>query len=63
MPFFFLIDRKAVDNKGQSYETIMENSTGFNNPNNIRYLNDVIGLGQLNYSNMVGLRSVYRMLS
>ncbi|XP_032454896.1 tetratricopeptide repeat protein 14 homolog isoform X6 [Nasonia vitripennis] len=48
--------KKAMDNKGQSYETIMENSSGFNNPNNIKYLSDLLGLGQLNYSNMVGLR-------
>ncbi|KAJ8683624.1 hypothetical protein QAD02_019416 [Eretmocerus hayati] len=48
--------KKAMDNKGQSYETIMENSSGFNNPNNIKYLNDLMGLGQMNYSNMVGLR-------
>lgn len=45
-----------MDNKGQSYETIMENSTGFNNPNNIRYLSDLMGLGSTNYSNMIGLR-------
>lgn len=48
--------RKAIDNKGQSYETIMESSSGFNNPNNIQYLSDLMGLGQTNYSNMVGLR-------
>lgn len=45
-----------MDNKGQSYETLLENSTGFNNPNNIKYLCDLIGLGQDNHSNMVGLR-------
>lgn len=45
-----------MDNKGQSYEYIMANSSGFNNPNNIKYLCDLMGLGQVNYSNMVGLR-------
>ena len=45
-----------MDNKGESYETILENSSGFNNPSNIKYLTDLMGLGQLNYSNMVGLR-------
>lgn len=45
-----------MDNKGQSYETLLENSTGFNNPNNIKYLCDLMGLGQENHSNMVGLR-------
>ncbi|TGZ46642.1 Uncharacterized protein DBV15_04040 [Temnothorax longispinosus] len=48
--------KKAIDNKGQSYEALLENSTGFNNPNNIKYLCDLIGLGQQNHSNMVGLR-------
>ncbi|KYN29203.1 hypothetical protein ALC57_01325 [Trachymyrmex cornetzi] len=50
------LTKKAIDNKGQSYETLLENSTGFNNPNNIKYLCDLIGLGQGNHSNMVGLR-------
>lgn len=45
-----------MDNKGQSYEAMLENSTGFNNPNNIKYLSDLMGLGQENHSNMVGLR-------
>jgi hypothetical protein len=45
-----------MDNKGQSYETLLENSTGFNNPNNIKYLCDLVTLGQENHSNMVGLR-------
>lgn len=53
---FSLWYRKVMDNKGQSYETLLENSTGFNNPNNIKYLCDLIGLGQDNHSNMVGLR-------
>lgn len=47
-----------MDHKGQSYETIMENSAGFNNPNNIKYLSDLVGLGQQNYSNMIGLRYI-----
>lgn len=54
--YFSLWCRKAIDNKGQSYEALLENSTGFNNPNNIKYLSDLIGLGQENHSNMVGLR-------
>ena len=53
---FYFLFRKAVDNKGESYEVILENSSGLNNPNNIKYLCDLMGLGQLNYSNMVGLR-------
>ncbi|XP_044001317.1 uncharacterized protein DDB_G0290685-like isoform X2 [Aphidius gifuensis] len=48
--------KKAMDNKGQSYDKILESSSGFNNPNNIKYLCDLLGLGNENHSNMVGLR-------
>lgn len=49
-----------MDNKGQSYDKILESSSGFNNPNNIKYLCDLLGLGNENHSNMVGLRYVKR---
>ncbi|XP_033207659.1 tetratricopeptide repeat protein 14 homolog [Belonocnema kinseyi] len=51
--------KKATENKGKSFESVLENSTGFNNPNNIKYLCDLMALGQENYSNMVGLRGKF----
>lgn len=44
--------RKALDHKGESYDTVLEKSVGFNNPNNISYLSEEMGVNcQLSFMN------------
>lgn len=50
------IYRRLVENKGEFFESILENSPGFCNPNNTKYLSDLLLLGQDNHSHMIGLR-------
>lgn len=42
--FFSFTFRKALDHKNESYDTVLEKSIGFNNPNNISYLAGVLGI-------------------
>lgn len=41
-----LLCRKALDHKSESYEVVLEKSVGFNNPNNISYLADIMGIDE-----------------
>ncbi|KAK9738006.1 Tetratricopeptide repeat [Popillia japonica] len=41
---FPLVYKKALDHKNDSYETVLEKSVGFNNPNNISYLASQMGI-------------------
>ncbi|KAJ3634116.1 hypothetical protein MTP99_011023 [Tenebrio molitor] len=41
---FPLVYKKALDHKNESYDTVLEKSIGFNNPNNISYLAGVLGI-------------------
>ncbi|KAF5306630.1 hypothetical protein FQA39_LY08819 [Lamprigera yunnana] len=51
---FPLVYKKALEHKGESFEAVLEKSVGFNNPNNISYLSEVMGINsQLTF--MTGL--------
>ncbi|KAF5273610.1 hypothetical protein FQR65_LT04609 [Abscondita terminalis] len=41
---FPLVYKKALEHKGESFEAVLEKSVGFNNPNNITYLSEVLGI-------------------
>ncbi|EFA03920.2 tetratricopeptide repeat protein 14 homolog isoform X2 [Tribolium castaneum] len=41
---FPLAYKKALDHKNENYDTVLEKSIGFNNPNNISYLAGVVGI-------------------
>ncbi|XP_028128031.2 tetratricopeptide repeat protein 14 homolog isoform X1 [Diabrotica virgifera virgifera] len=43
---FPLIYKKALDHKSESYDSVLEKSTGFNNPNNIQYLSEQMDVGK-----------------
>ncbi|XP_048484950.1 tetratricopeptide repeat protein 14 homolog isoform X3 [Plutella xylostella] len=53
---FPLIYKKTVDMKGESYEAILEKSPGFNNPNCIQYLSELLGISNMHCSNFSSLR-------
>lgn len=46
-----------MDNKNESYDSVLEKSVGFNNPNNISYLSTLMGINS-HCSLMQGLRFV-----
>ncbi|XP_030758470.1 tetratricopeptide repeat protein 14 homolog isoform X2 [Sitophilus oryzae] len=52
---FPLVYKKSLDHKNESYESVLEKSVGFNNPNNIQYLADQMGINE-HVSLMSGLR-------
>ncbi|XP_031344826.1 tetratricopeptide repeat protein 14-like isoform X3 [Photinus pyralis] len=41
---FPLVYKKALEHKGESYDAVLEKSVGFNNPNNISYLSELMGI-------------------
>lgn len=45
-----------MDNKGESYDAVLEKSVGFNNPNNIAYLSKQMGIENDQCTLMVGLK-------
>ncbi|KAJ8937685.1 hypothetical protein NQ318_017122 [Aromia moschata] len=47
-------DIKALDHKNENYDTVLEKSIGFNNPNNIQYLSEVMDINK-HFSFMSGL--------
>lgn len=51
----FLDYRKALDYKNESYDTVLEKSVGFNNPNNIQYLSESMDVDK-HLSFMSGLK-------
>lgn len=52
--------RLSVESVGTTYETILENSTGFRNPNCIEHLTTAVGLNPLEfYTNMSSLRGKF----
>lgn len=58
--FFPLVNRLSVASVGKSYETILEESAGFTNPQCIEHLSQSIGLdSSVFYTNMSGLRGKY----
>ncbi|XP_022905543.1 tetratricopeptide repeat protein 14 homolog isoform X2 [Onthophagus taurus] len=52
---FPLVYKKALDHKNDNYESVLEKSVGFNNPNNISYLASQMGI-DTHQSLMDGLR-------
>ncbi|XP_063529686.1 tetratricopeptide repeat protein 14 homolog isoform X3 [Cydia strobilella] len=53
---FPLVYKKTVDMKGESYEAILEKSPGFNNPNCIQYLSELLGISNMHCTNFASLR-------
>ncbi|XP_022815228.1 tetratricopeptide repeat protein 14 homolog isoform X2 [Spodoptera litura] len=53
---FPLIYKKTVDMKGESYEAILEKSPGFNNPNCVQYLSELLGISNMHCTNFPSLR-------
>ncbi|XP_059059281.1 tetratricopeptide repeat protein 14 homolog isoform X2 [Achroia grisella] len=53
---FPLVYKKTVDMKGESYEAILEKSPGFNNPNCVQYLSELLGISNTHCTNFVSLR-------
>lgn len=51
---FPLVYKKALEHKGESYDAVLEKSVGFNNPNNISYLSELMGINS-QMSFMTGL--------
>lgn len=55
---FPLVYKKALDHKNESYESLLEKSIGFNNPNNIQFLSELMGING-HCSLMKGLRGKF----
>jgi len=51
-----VVCRKMQELKGETYDKVLEKSLGFYNPNNMNYLANQMGLGNNNFSYMLGLR-------
>ncbi|CAH2988515.1 unnamed protein product [Chilo suppressalis] len=49
-------NRKTMDMKGESYEAILEKSPGFNNPNCVQYLSELLGIANMHCTNFASLR-------
>lgn len=55
-----LVNRLSLASVGKSYETILEESAGFDNPQCIEHLSQTLGLdSSVFYTNMSGLRGKY----
>ncbi|XP_076253958.1 uncharacterized protein LOC143192473 isoform X4 [Rhynchophorus ferrugineus] len=52
---FPIVYKKSLDHKNEPYESVLEKSVGFNNPNNIQYLAEQMGIND-HVSLMDGLR-------
>ncbi|CAG9769036.1 unnamed protein product [Ceutorhynchus assimilis] len=55
---FPAVYKKSLDHKNESFESVLEKSIGFNNPNNIQYLADQMGINE-NLSIVNSLRGRY----
>ncbi|KAI5635391.1 tetratricopeptide repeat domain-containing protein [Phthorimaea operculella] len=53
---FPLVYKKTVEMKGENYEAILEKSPGFNNPNCIQYLSEILGIANMHCTNFASLR-------
>ncbi|CAB3231335.1 unnamed protein product [Arctia plantaginis] len=53
---FPLIYKKTMEMKGESYEAILEKSPGFNNPNCVQYLSEMLGIANMHCTNFSSLR-------
>lgn len=45
-----------MEMKGESYEAILEKSPGFNNPNCVQYLSELLGISNMHCTNFASLR-------
>lgn len=58
--FSLFANRLSVASVEKSYETVLEEANGFNNPQCIEHLSHLIGLdSSIFYTNMSGLRGKY----
>ncbi|KOB65341.1 Tetratricopeptide repeat protein 14 [Operophtera brumata] len=57
---FPLIYKKTVEMKGESYEAILEKSPGFNNPNCVQYLSEMLGITNMHCTNFTALRGGFQ---
>ncbi|CAH0557876.1 unnamed protein product [Brassicogethes aeneus] len=55
---FPLVYKKALEHKNESYDTVLEKSVGFNNPNNIQYLSELMDVNN-HFSLMKGLNGKF----
>ncbi|XP_023947463.1 tetratricopeptide repeat protein 14 isoform X2 [Bicyclus anynana] len=53
---FPLVYKKTMEMKGESYEAILEKSPGFNNPNCVQYLSELLGISNMHCTNFASLR-------
>ncbi|XP_030041107.1 tetratricopeptide repeat protein 14 isoform X2 [Manduca sexta] len=53
---FPMVYKKTMEMKGESYEAILEKSPGFNNPNCVQYLSELLGIANMHCTNFVSLR-------
>ncbi|CAH0726464.1 unnamed protein product, partial [Brenthis ino] len=53
---FPLVYKKTMEMKGESYEAILEKSPGFNNPNCVQYLSELLGISNMYCTNFSTLR-------
>ncbi|XP_045776538.1 tetratricopeptide repeat protein 14 isoform X1 [Maniola jurtina] len=53
---FPLVYKKTMEMKGESYEAILEKSPGFNNPNCVQYLSELLGIANMHCTNFASLR-------
>lgn len=52
----YVLNRKTLEMKGESYEAILEKSPGFNNPNCVQYLSELLGIANMHCTNFSSLR-------
>ncbi|XP_013133756.1 PREDICTED: tetratricopeptide repeat protein 14 homolog isoform X5 [Papilio polytes] len=57
---FPLIYKKTLEMKGESYEAILEKSPGFNNPNCVQYLSELLGIANMHCTNFSSLRGGFQ---
>ncbi|KPJ11888.1 Tetratricopeptide repeat protein 14-like [Papilio machaon] len=57
---FPLIYKKTLEMKGENYEAILEKSPGFNNPNCVQYLSELLGIANMHCTNFASLRGGFQ---
>ncbi|CAH2234881.1 tetratricopeptide repeat protein 14 homolog isoform X2 [Pararge aegeria] len=58
---FPLVYKKTMEMKGESYEAILEKSPGFNNPNCVQYLSELLGISNMHCTNIASLRGGFAL--
>lgn len=52
----FLYRKVTPEARNEGYDSLLHKNVGFNNPGNMGYLGSLLGIGNENHSNLVGLR-------